>query len=238
MINGPIPYLIMTVFLSVAIYLSKINLRLIFKGLRPILILLVFTTMLNIFYTQGGTVLLNIGFVTVTTHGIYMAFFIILRLILLISVSFVMLTYTTSPIMLTDGLESLLGPFKKLKFPAHELAMMMTIALRFIPTLMEETDRIMSAQKSRGADFETGSILKRAKALIPVLIPLFIGAFRRAEELAIAMECRCYRGGQGRTRLRVLVLDKKDYAVTILTLAVFAISIVMSYTIVWGVITR
>lgn len=235
-VSGPIPYLILSAFLVLAIYLSKINIGLIFKGIRPILILLVFTTFLNIFYTQGGIVLFKWGYLVITTHGIYIAFFMVVRIILLISCSFVMLTYTTSPIMLTDGLESLLNPLKKLKMPVHELAMMMTIALRFIPTLMEETDKIMSAQKSRGANFETGSILKRAKALIPILIPLFIGAFRRAEELATAMECRCYRGGEGRTRMRILVLDKKDYGVIIVSTIVFAVSLYLSFTLRWRVI--
>ena len=174
------------------------------------LFILIFTALLNVFYTPGR-ILWQWWIFRVTIEGIFTAFFMALRISLLIMGTFLM-TYTTSPIMLTDGMESLLNPLKKLHVPVHELAMMMSIALRFIPTLIEETDKIMSAQKARGADFETGSLLQRAKAMVPLLVPLFISAFRRADELAVAMECRCYHGGGGRTRMRVLKLRGADIA--------------------------
>ena len=159
----------------------------------------------------------------ITREGIFNAFFMLLRITMLIMGTF-LLTYTTSPITLTDGLERLLGPLKRLRLPVHELAMMMSIALRFIPTLIEETDKIMSAQKARGADFETGSLIQRAKALIPILVPLFISAFRRADELATAMECRCYHGGEGRTKLKVLCYQRRDlWAFAVLALFLAAI---------------
>ena len=160
----------------------------------------------------------------------------VLRIVLLIIGTFTLLTYTTSPIMLTDALESVMSPLKKIRVPVHELSMMMTIALRFIPTLLEETDKIMAAQKSRGADFESGSIIARAKALIPILIPLFISAFRRAEDLATAMECRCYHGDSGRTRLRVMKMSRTDYLVLTISLIVFAAAIFANYTVTFGVI--
>ncbi len=232
--RGFIPYAIMTSFLFTLILLTKINIGLIFKSVKPIIILLAFTAILNVFYTTSGTELIKIGSVAITTGGIYTAFFMALRIVLLVVGTFVMLTYTTSPIMLTDALESLLSPLKKIKFPVHELSMMMSIALRFIPTLIEETDKIMSAQKSRGADFETGSIIRRAKALIPVLIPLFINAFKRAEELALAMECRCYRGGDGRVRMRVFKLLPQDFAFTVITILIFILSAFLSYTLKFG----
>ena len=152
-------------------------------------------------------------------EGVVNAFFMVIRILMLIAGTF-LLTYTTSPILLTDGLESLLGPLKKIKVPVHELSMMMSIALRFIPTLIEETDKIMSAQRARGADFESGNLLQRAKSLIPLLVPLFISAFRRADELAVAMECRCYHGGEGRTRLCQLRYATRDWAVLAFFLAV------------------
>ena len=232
--QGPIPYAIMTVLLIVAIALSKISFRLIFRSIRPILILLLITTIFNLFYIKGGTTLVNWSFLTVTTYGLYTAFFMVLRIILLIAGTFVMLTYTTSPIMLTDGLESLFSPLKRLHVPVHELSMMMTIALRFIPTLIEETDKILAAQKSRGADFESGNLFARARALVPILVPLFISAFRRAEDLATAMESRCYHGGAGRTRLRVLRLTPMDYWVLSVSLVIFALTIVVSYTVTFG----
>ncbi len=236
MCRGVIPYLIMAAFLLFAVLITKISFKLILKSLKPILILLVFTAVLNLFYTDGGDVLVTLGPVSITTNGIYTALFMIVRISLLVIGTFVMLTYTTSPIMLTDGLESLLSPLKKIKFPAHELSMMMSIALRFIPTLIEETDKIMSAQKSRGANFETGSILRRAKALIPILVPLFINAFRRAEDLALAMECRCYQGGEGRVKLRVLTLHAVDYLAIAATAVVFAAALIISKTVSFGVL--
>ena len=174
--------------------------------------------------------------ISITDHGIYNAFFLIVRILLLIACTFVMLTYTTSPIMLTDAIESLFSPLKKLHFPVHELAMMMSIALRFIPTLLEETEKILSAQKSRGAEFESGNIFRRAKALVPILVPLFISAFRRAEELAIAMEARCYQGDKGRTRLRTLKMHRSDVFVLILACLIIALAIIVRYTISFGML--
>lgn len=232
--HGFVPYAIMTAYLFTLIFLTKINIGLIFKSVKPIIILLAFTAILNVFYTTSGRELIKIGSVVITTGGVYTALFMVIRIVLLVVGTFVLLTYTTSPIMLTDALESLLSPLKKIKFPVHELSMMMSIALRFIPTLIEETDKIMSAQKSRGADFETGSIIRRAKALIPVLIPLFINAFKRAEELALAMECRCYRGGDGRVRMRVFKLLPRDFIFTIITILIFALAAFLSYTLKFG----
>jgi len=188
---------------------SKIKPMTIIKSLKPLLFIICLTGLLNLFYTPGEP-LVQFWVLTITKEGILSALFMVLRITMLIAGTF-MLTYTTSPIALTDGLERLLNPLKKIKVPVHELSMMMCIALRFIPTLIEETDKIMSAQKARGADFETGSLLSRAKALIPILVPLFISSFRRADELAVAMECRCYHGGDGRTRLKQLQYAGRDY---------------------------
>lgn len=204
-----ISYLAVQVFLLVCIRISTIPPKSIIRGMKPLVFILVFTAVLNIFYTDGGVTLVKLGSLAITTEGLKRAFFMVWRILMLISGTF-LLTYTTSPISLTDGLESLLGPLKKLHVPVHELAMMMSIALRFIPTLIEETDKIMNAQKARGADFETGSILQRAKALVPILVPLFISAFRRADELATAMECRCYQGGEGRTKMKLLRYTRVD----------------------------
>ena len=166
--------------------------------------------MLNIFFTTGEKVVISLWKITIYMEGLERAFFMVIRILMLISGTF-LLTYTTSPIALTDGLESLLGPLKALKVPVHELSMMMCIALRFIPTLIEETDKIMSAQKARGADFENGKLMERVRALIPILVPLFVSAFRRADELATAMECRCYQGGEGRTKMKLLRYMRRDY---------------------------
>ncbi len=234
--KGPIPYAVMTALLLSVIFITKINIGLIFKNLKPIIILLLFTAVLNIFYTTEGRVLWSLGPLVVTTGGLYTAFFMVFRIVLLILATFVTLTYTTSPIMLTDALESLLSPLKKIKFPVHELSMMMSIALRFIPTLIEETDKIMAAQKSRGARFDSGNLAARARALIPVLIPLFINAFRRAEDLALAMECRCYKGGEGRVRLRTFKFSKADFATLAFTLLIFTLAIFLSYTFSWGIV--
>ena len=187
--------------------LSRLKPKVIFKGLKPMIFIIALTALLNIFYT-GGTPILP-GWI-ITWEGIARAIQMVLRIVLLITGTF-LLTYTTSPIALTDGLELLLNPLKKLRFPVHEMTIMMSMALRFIPTLIEETDKIMSAQKARGADFETGSLMDRAKALLPVLVPLFVSAFRRADELAVAMESRCYHGGEGRTRMKQLILQGRDY---------------------------
>lgn len=234
--RGPVPYLILSAILIYAISLSKVGIKQVTRGLRPILVLLIITTLFNVFYTKGGTTLLEWKFITITSYGLYNAFYMVIRIMLLIIATFTLLTYTTSPIMLTDALESVLSPLKKIRVPVHELSMMMTIALRFIPTLLEETDKIMAAQKSRGADFESGNLISRAKALIPILIPLFISAFRRAEELATAMECRCYHGDSGRTRLRIMKMNKNDYIVLIVSLIIVALAIFANYTVSFGVI--
>ncbi len=206
---------------------SKIPAKMILKSLKPIVPIIIFTAILNLFFIRTGNVLLHAGFVKITDNGVNTAVFMIVRIICLI-VGTSLLTYTTSPIDLTDAIERLLSPLKKIKVPVHELAMMMTIALRFIPTLIEETDKIMSAQKARGADMETGSLVQRAKALIPVLIPLFVSSFRRAEELALAMECRCYHGGEGRTRMKQLKTSAVDYLALAVTAAFFAGVIVIN----------
>ena len=206
--DGLIPYVICAAGLAAVIRISRIPLKLIMKSLKPIVIIIIFTGALNILYTPG-TELFRLWIFRVTVEGIRTAITMIVRILLLVA-STSLLTYTTSPMALTDGLESLLGPLKKFHVPVHEFSMMMSIALRFIPTLIEETDKIMSAQKARGADFESGNIFQRAKALVPVLVPLFISAFRRADELACAMECRLYHGGEHRTRLHSLRYGKVD----------------------------
>ena len=220
-----VSYGLVLAFLLLCIHLSQVPFKSLVKGLRPVLFILAFTAILNLFYTPGRT-LWHWWIFTVTIEGIFTAFFMLLRITMLIMGTF-LLTYTTSPIALTDGLESLLGPLKKLHAPVHELSMMMTIALRFIPTLIEETDKIMSAQKARGADFESGSLIQKAKALIPILVPLFISAFRRADELATAMECRCYHGGDGRTKLHVLRYQGRDYGASAALAALLAAVIVL-----------
>ncbi len=209
------------------ISLSKIRLRTLTKGLKPLIFIIVLTGVLNLFYTTGGRVLLDWWIFTVTTEGVKRAFLMIARIMMLIMGTF-LLTYTTSPIALTDGLEMLLGPLKKLHVPVHEMSMMMSMALRFIPTLIEETDKIMSAQKARGADFETGKLTDRAKALLPLLVPLFVSSFRRADELAVAMESRCYHGGEGRTRMKQLHMKGRDWTALALGAVVLAATIVMN----------
>ena len=197
-------YAVMLTFLLFTIKISTIPAKSILRGMKPIVMILVFTGVLNLFFTREGRELVNIaGVIIITSGGLSRAVLMMARILMLITGTF-LLTYTTSPISLTDGLEALLGPLKKVGVPVHELSMMMCIALRFIPTLIEETDKIMSAQKARGADFENGTLMERARALIPILVPLFIGAFRRADELATAMECRCYQGGEGRSKMKIL----------------------------------
>ncbi len=207
-------------FLMVVIITAKIPFSVIIKSVKPIIPLVIFTSVLNIFFI-GGTILFKWWVISISLEGIRLAITMSIRIICLI-VGASLLTYTTSPIALTDAIERLFNPLK------HEMAMMMTIALRFIPTLIEETDKIMSAQKARGADLETGGIIKRSKALIPILIPLFVSAFRRAEELALAMECRCYRGGEGRTRMKQLKLSLIDLWCTIVVIVVFTLTIFMN----------
>lgn len=210
LVSDMFAYVAVVVFIGSCIKLSKVPLNFVLRGLKPIMMLIIFAFAINVFLTPGtGDPLVKFGFVSIYLEGIERAFFMATRLILLI-MGTSLLTLTTSPIELTDGIESLLNPFKKIGLPAHELAMMMTIALRFIPTLLEETDKIMKAQMARGADFESGNLMNRAKALIPLLVPLFISAFRRADELAMAMEARCYKGGEGRTRMKVLKYSLKD----------------------------
>ena len=220
-----VSYAVALAFLVTAIALSRIRLKALFKGLKPLIIIIIFTALLNLFYSEGR-VLVEFWIFKITYEGIKKAFFMVLRIMMLVMGTF-LLTYTTSPIALTDGLESLLSPLKKIRFPVHELAMMMSIALRFIPTLIEETDKIISAQKARGADFETGNIFRRAKALIPILVPLFVSAFRRADELATAMECRCYHGGKGRTKLKQLHYRSRDIIALLLGALLLAAIIVL-----------
>ena len=217
-------YGLMVLTLIVSARIAKVGAKALLRGLKPVLFIIAFTAVLNLFYTPGE-VIWTWWVLKITREGIRTAIAMMARITLLITGTF-LLTYTTSPIQLTDGLESLLNPLKKLRVPVHELAMMMSIALRFIPTLIEETDKIMSAQKARGADFESGGLVQRAKALIPLLVPLFVSAFRRADELATAMECRCYHGGEGRTKLHVLHYAARDYAVLALYLAL-AIGIIV-----------
>lgn len=222
---GPISYGLVILYLALVVKVSGISPKMVVRGLKPILFIIIFTALLNLFYTPGD-ILWEWGFLHITWQGIRVAVLMVLRIMLLI-IGTSMLTYTTSPIQLTDGMESLMGPLKKLHFPVHELSMMMSIALRFIPTLIEETDKIMSAQKARGADFETGSIVRRAKALVPILVPLFISAFRRADELATAMECRLYRGDVGRTRMRKLQVSAVDWKCGAISVILFAAVIVL-----------
>jgi len=226
-INKFYPYLFIIGFIILAVNMSKVPFKYILKGLRPLMVLILITFFINIFMTKGE-VLFELGPLAVTKEGLRQAVFMALRLIFLITGTS-LLTLTTSPISLTDGIEKLLSPFKKVGLPAHELAMMMTIALRFIPTLLEETDKIMKAQMARGADFESGNIIRRAKNLVPLLVPLFINAFRRADELAIAMEARCYRGGDNRTRLNELVLSRRDVATLIVMIIFFSLVIMTRF---------
>ena len=210
-------------FLVIVTKLSKVPVKMMLKGLKPLRLILILTFVLNLFFLQGETVLLDLGFAQIKKEALILAVHYSLRLVLLVLFSSI-LTLTTPPITLTDGLERLLSPLRVVRFPAHEMAMMMSIALRFIPTLMEEADKIMKAQTARGADFESGNLIARAKAMVPLLVPLFVSAFRRAGDLAMAMEARCYHGGEGRTRLRVLKCGQRDYiACAVMALVIAAI---------------
>ena len=211
LVSNMLGFLVVGALMAAIIISSKISYKIILKSIKPLLFIIIFTGIFNIFYGSGPPLFENIAWLKwLTLDGILNALFIIIRIVLLIlGTSF--MTYTTSPVLLTDALERLFKPLKYIKVPVHEMAMMMTIALRFIPTLIDETEKIMNAQKARGADFETGSIIKRAKALIPILVPLIVSAFRRAEELADAMECRCYNGDEGRTRYKVYYFGYRDY---------------------------
>ncbi|MDD3570658.1 MAG: energy-coupling factor transporter transmembrane component T [Lachnospiraceae bacterium] len=209
-INDVYTYAFSMLALAGIIAVSKVPLKFIMRGIKSIIVIIIFTAIINVLTTKGTHVLYELGWFTVTLEGVYMATKMVVRLIMLI-VSSSLLTLTTTPIQLTDGIEYLLKPFQKIGVPSHEIAMMMTIALRFIPTLLDETDKIMKAQQARGADFETGGLMEKAKSLVPILVPLFISAFRRADELAMAMEARCYHGGDNRTRMNVMALQKNDY---------------------------
>ena len=223
---GNLPgYLLALAFLYIVVRVSGIQFKYLVKGIKPLRFIILFTFILNLFFVQGETLLLDLGFFTLTVEALDNAVFFALRLIFLVMGTSV-LTLTTSPMHLTDGLERLLRPLQRFKFPAHELAMMMTIALRFIPTLLEETDKIQKAQMARGADFESGNLLARAKAMIPLLVPLFVSAFRRANDLAMAMEARCYRGGDHRTRLRELKYTKLDLYAALATAAYIVLIVV------------
>lgn len=225
---GLVPGILFFIF---SYLVSSVPLKMIFKSLKPIIPLVVFTAVLNLFFV-GNDVIFKFWIIKITGEGIKFSIFMIVRIIALIAGTS-LLTYTTTPIRLTDGLESLLSPLKKLKVPVHELSMMMTIALRFIPTLIEETNKIMNAQKARGADLESGGLLKRAKALIPILIPLFVSAFRRAEELALAMESRCYHGGEGRTKLKELHFKARDVVSVLISLLFLASVFLLNF--LWSV---
>lgn len=213
--------------------ISRVSWTTILKSMKPLIFVLVFTSFFNLFWTTGEKPLIDYWIITVYPEGIIFAVMMVVRITAMLTGTTVILTYTTSPIMLTDGLERLLAPLRVIKLPVHEFSMMMTIALRFIPTLIEETDKIMSAQKARGADFESGSLMRRAKALVPILIPLFISAFRRADELATAMECRCYRGGNGRTKMTRLKLRFLDFAALFLVAAFVAGAVLLNLVPTW-----
>ena len=223
--NGWVGYGLMIAVTAACMIISHISPRNLFKGLKPMLFIIAFTAALNLFYTQGTPVLPGWP---ITSEGVARSVQMILRIVLLIAQTF-LLTYTTSPMALTDGMERLMNPMKRIGMPVHEITMMMSMALRFIPTLIEETDKIMSAQKARGADFENGSLLQRAKALLPILVPLFVSSFRRADELAVAMESRCYHGGGGRTRMKQLHFSSLDLWAMLLGAALLAVSIVLRH---------
>ena len=217
------------VFTALLLIVSKLPFKMIMRSVRPIIIIMAFTTLINVFWTKGENLLFSWSFISIYEEGLYNAFFMLVRIVTLVIGASVFVTYTTTPIALTDAIESLFSPLKKIKVPVHDFAMMMTIALRFIPTLMDETEKIMAAQKARGADFSNGSLVKRAKALIPILIPLFVSAFRRADELATAMECRCYRGGEGRTKLRALKCRASDILGLVVVMLICAALVAFNY---------
>ena len=216
-----VAYVPVVLFLGVVTRISRVPVKMMVKGLKPLRFILILTFVLNLFFLQGETPLVDLGFAVIKKEALITAIHYSLRLVLLVFASS-LLTLTTPPIALTDGLERLLSPLRVIHFPAHEMAMMMSIALRFIPTLLEEADKIMKAQTARGADFESGNLMARAKAMVPLLVPLFVSAFRRAGDLAMAMEARCYHGGEGRTRLRVLKCQRRDYLACALVAALIA----------------
>ena len=228
-INSYLPYVFIVLYLMLIIKVADIPFKIVFKGLRPLKWILIITFVINLFFIQGEEIF-RVAFLSITREGLDTAIKMAIRLVLLV-LGTSLLTLTTSPIEMTDGIEELLNPLKKIGVPAHEIAMMMTIALRFIPTLIEETDKIMKAQMARGADFESGNIVKRAKNLVPLLVPLFINSFRRADDLATAMESRCYRGGDGRTKFRELKLTKADYITFVFNIIFFSGIIVWRYLV-------
>lgn len=213
-------YLLFVVFAMIA--LSRISFKIILQGLKPVVFISLFTAIINLFWTTGSDPLVQWGFFRIYPEGIWRALYMMIRIISLVLGTSILLTYTTSPMDLTDALESLLSPLKKIRVPVHEFSMMMSLALRFVPTLVEETEKIINAQKARGADFESGNLIARAKALVPILIPLFISSFSRATDLAVAMECRCYVGGEGRTRMRIMKFRTGDVLVLLLFIVIFA----------------
>lgn len=225
--NNIIAFGILFLFSVVMVIVSRISVKVILKGFKPVLFILLFTFLINMFFTKGEILIFDVGFVSLYAEGIYRAFVMSLRILMLINITCLLMSYTTSPIMLTDAIELLLAPLKRIKVPVHEFAMMMTIALRFIPTLIEETDKIMNAQKTRGADFSEGGLVKKARSLIPVLVPLFVSSFRRADELAVAMECRCYRGGEGRTRMTTLHYSARD-AILFVSFIILSCAVILS----------
>ena len=217
--DSTLSYAFLLVFTGVMIAVSRIPFKTVLRSLRALIFIIIFTSVINVFWTRGEHLIFEWKFIHIYREGIAFAVYMVIRITCLLCGTSVILSYTTSPIALTDGLEQLLAPLKKIKLPVHEFSMMMTIALRFIPTLIEETDKIMNAQKARGADLSSGGLIKRAKALIPVLIPLFVSAFRRADDLAVAMECRCYHGGQGRTRMNKLRFGASDLILALIFIA-------------------
>lgn len=228
LVNSFWTFTAMTLFTLMTVVISEVPLRYTLRGLKPLLFIIIFTAVINMFTAGGTPISQTVPFRYITYEGIVLALKLALRLALII-ISGSLLTFTTTPILLTDGIEKLLSPFKRIGLPAHELAMMMSIALRFIPTLLEETDKIMKAQAARGADFDTGNLVQRAKSFVPVLVPLFVSAFRRADELATAMEARCYRGGTGRTRLRQLRFTSADERIVLVTFVFFTGLLLLEY---------
>ncbi len=226
-VNSIVGFAFCALFMGVVLHIAGIPLKFILKSIKPLWIFVAFTAVINLFMTDGR-IIFQVWVIKATWEGLYLAIIMALRLVFLV-VGTSVLTYTTSPIVLTDGIEHLLSPFRKIKVPAHEIAMMMTIAIRFIPTIIEETDKLMKAQSARGADFESGNLIARAKAMVPILVPLFVSAFRRADELALAMECRCYHGGDHRTKMKQLHMQRMDAGASIVTLAAIALLIALRY---------
>jgi energy-coupling factor transport system permease protein len=222
LVNSFTGYAVMAVVLLICMRVSNVPLQSMVRGLKPMVFLIAFTAFINAFFTPGTDVIFSLGGLRLTWEGLRRAAFMLLRIVLLVCGTF-LLTYTTAPLAITDGLEKLMAPLKVLRVPVHEISMMMSIALRFIPTLISETDKIMSAQLSRGTSFDTGNLLERARALLPLLVPLFVSAFKRADELAVAMECRCYHGGEGRTRMRQLAYQRRDAVALLAGIAILAL---------------